>query len=300
MKEKYFLWRLDWDIPFELEESFSWKLETIGINSFSFERRPDQSEFSKISIWCSFSDWSRKEIDQLIVGLDSLAETFDKNLPRPKCVKQTQEDWSLTWKKDWQPDAIGENLLILPEWLSVPDVFSDRKIVRIDPGSAFGTGSHPTTRLCLESLEIAAPKDLQVADIGCGSGILGLTALAFGAQKVFSVDTDSLAISATRRNSQLNDYAKDSIVFWKGSIDVLHLNLQEKSINLLMCNIIAPVIETLIPGFDQLLSLNGKALLSGILIDQVEGLSDLLRNYGWKVFRSCEKNNWVLLEIHRY
>ena len=109
------------------------------------------------------------------------------------------EDWSLSWKQHWQPDPVGIGLLILPAWLEVPAEHSDRLVIRMDPGSAFGTGSHPTTRLCLEALEQNPPRGALVADLGCGSGVLGLAALV-GAHAGGS-DTGSWQL-ATRQPAQ--------------------------------------------------------------------------------------------------
>jgi hypothetical protein len=131
------------------------------------------------------------------------------------------EDWSLSWKRHWGPDPIGETLLVLPAWLDVPPEAAGRRVIRLDPGPAFGTGSHPSTRLCLEGMEALAAARVQagaagevaplagwrVADLGCGSGLLGLAAIALGAAEVLAVDTDPLAIRATHDNTALNGFA---------------------------------------------------------------------------------------------
>ena len=96
---------------------------------------------------------------------------------------------------------MGQRLLILPAWLQVPAEHAQRQALLIDPGSAFGTGSHPTTRLCLEALEQRSPAGARVADLGCGSGILGIASLALGASQVLASDTDSLAVRATAENA---------------------------------------------------------------------------------------------------
>tara|TARA_Y100001968_G_scaffold116191_1_gene105577 strand:- start:1296 stop:2198 length:903 start_codon:yes stop_codon:yes gene_type:complete len=293
------LWQFDLDVPSELEESFIWKLEKLGISAFAFKARTESQDFLKLSLWLPYNDFSIKELEEIMLCFIPLAEAFKLVLPNPKWKKIDEEDWSLTWKKYWKPDHIGRNLLILPEWIETPKISENSKIIRIDPGSAFGTGSHPSTRLCLESLDREPPNDLYVADIGCGSGILGLTALAFGAKKVFSVDIDSLAVSATKRNLLLNDFPQDSLSVYQGSIDRLKLQVKEKSIDLLFCNILAPVIKQLIPDFNEVISQKGKAFLSGILIDQVKDLEQTLFSWNWKVSRRWTKSNWSLIEIYR-
>ncbi len=299
MITKPYLWQLHLEIPFELEESFLWKLENLGIVSFSFSFMPGKGNTERFSIWLPYPDWSVKELKELMECLIQLAEAFEVVLPFPKWEKVEPEDWNLTWKKHWEPDPIGKKLLILPEWIEIPQNFKTRKVVRIDPGSAFGTGSHPSTRLCLEFLESEPIKGLYVVDLGCGSGILGLTALAFGAKKVFAVDIDSFAISSSNRNFLLNDYESDSFVVSKGSIDSLHMNLKKRKSDLLLCNILAPIIKELIPSFNGILSSRGSALLSGILIEQVNELEQTLNLYGWRIFRRWYKRNWVSIEVYR-
>ena len=132
-----------------------------------------------------------------------MADTFGLALAEPLWEELADEDWSLSWKKHWQPDPVGQRLLILPAWLEVPEEHADRLVLKMDPGSAFGTGSHPTTRLCLEALEEMPPHDQRVADLGCGSGVLGLASLALGASEVLAADTDSLAVRATTDNAAL-------------------------------------------------------------------------------------------------
>ena len=187
--------RLEQEFSFELEDSFYWLLSKLDIHRFSFEHDPDNNSTQKLFIWLPLNEWSVRDQEILVQSLISLTEPFDLTLPECKWIQVKDEDWSLSWKKNWKPDPVGKLILILPAWLDVPEKFLERKIVRLDPMSAFGTGSHPSTRLCLEALDNAPPLGQTIADLGCGSGILSLTALKLGAKSTFSVDTDSLAIS---------------------------------------------------------------------------------------------------------
>lgn len=296
---KFFWWLLQIDVSFLLEESIVWKLESLGINSFAIEFSPDHPDQQKLTIWLPSNEWSEKERHQLFLCLGSLSNTFGITLESPCWEKIDQEDWSLTWKKSWKPDPVGDSLLILPAWLELPQDYLDRTIVRIDPGSAFGSGSHPTTRLCLEALERTPPRNLTITDLGCGSGILGITALCLGAQKVLAIDTDSLAINSTTNNFLLNDLPKDSLFLFHGSIRTLLCEGNSEKADLLLCNILLPVIKLLAKEFDQILKVNGKALLSGILVEQIPELSNFLKPMGWVASNSWEKSNWGLLEVSR-
>ena len=185
----------------------------------------------------------------------------------------------------------------MPAWLDVPEKFLERKIIRLDPGSAFGTGSHPSTRLCLEALDNAPPLGQTIADLGCGSGILSLTALKLGAKNTFSVDTDSLAISATKINSALNDFSEKILNVFLGSIGEIEENMPTKKIDLVLCNILAPVIKLLGPSFEKIIGHKGKVILSGLLVQQINELQEFFLQLGWKVLEIKTKDQWALMVL---
>ena len=299
INSKDYWWRLELQIDSELIESFLWKFETLGISRFSFESSLETSLRPTLFVWLLASEWSIDKRKNLVLSFVPIANNFGLNLSPPIWKKVEEEDWSLNWKKDWKPDPVGSSLLILPEWLSVPSKFSDRIILTIDPGSAFGTGSHPTTRLCLESLEKLSLSGLRVADIGSGSGILGLAALKLGADKIFAVDTDPLAFYSTKRNLKINFEEDINYSVSLGSLEVLKANLGENQVDLLLCNILAPVIKSLAGSFDDVIAMNGRALLSGLLVDQVQDLEEFLFLIGWEVVNCVRKDQWALLEISR-
>ena len=238
--------RLEQEFSFELEDSFYWLLSKLDIHRFSFEHDPNNNLSKTLFIWLPFNEWSVRDQELLVQSLISLTKPFDLTLPECKWIQVKDEDWSLSWKKNWKPDPVGKSILILPAWLDVPEEFLERKIIHLDPGSAFGTGSHPSTRLCIEALDKKPPVGQTIADLGCGSGILSLVALKLGAQSTFSVDTDSLAISATKINSDLNNFSQNLLNVSLGSIEELEMNMPKKKFDLILCNILAPVILSLI------------------------------------------------------
>ena len=199
---------------------------------------------------------------------------------------------------------MGRTLLILPVWLELPAAHADRRVIRLDPGSAFGTGSHPTTRLCLEAIEALADKaggslgPIRVADLGCGSGILGLAALLQGAARVTAVDTDCLAVRATQDNAALSG-CSDRLQVGLGSAQTLAALLEGQPADLLLCNILAPVIEALSPTFHTLLDATGVGLLSGLLVDQAPDLEQALLEQGWRAQLTAQQGLWGLMTIRR-
>ena len=292
-------WRLTMACPPELEESLVWKLTDLGLHRHAVQHAPETPDQKQLLLWLPQPEWPEAERQQLLASLEPLAEPFGLPLPQGHWDDVADEDWSLSWKQHWQPDPVGEGLLILPAWLEVPPEHGERLVIRMDPGSAFGTGSHPTTRLCLEALEQAPPVGALVADLGCGSGVLGLAALGLGATAVVAADTDSLAVRATGDNRELNGRPADQLKVSLGSVEALQHLLKGRRAELLLCNILAPVIEALAPGFEALVAPEGRALLSGLLVDQAPRLEQVLGDLGWRVSARGSQGRWGLLEIQR-
>ena len=297
-------WRLELASLPELEESLLWKLADLGIPRVAVQHRPETPSQRQLIAWLPAIDWPELERQQLALALAPLAEPFGLALPPLQWSQQADEDWSLSWKQHWQADPVGKELLILPAWLPCPPEHAERRLIAMDPGSAFGTGSHPTTRLCLEALELLAamtPEGLagmRVADLGCGSGVLGLAALRLGAASVAAVDTDSLAVRATTDNAALNGLTPQVRV-QLGSVEALAELLDGQPADLLLCNILAPVIQALCPAFNTVLAANGVGLLSGLLVDQAPALQLALRDEGWQAELTAEQSQWGLMTIRR-
>ena len=213
-----------------------------------------------------------------------------------------EEDWASSWKQHWQPQEVGDRFLIYPAWLPLPEK-CDRSLLRLDPGVAFGTGTHATTQLCLESLEMRLgyepPEgEVIVADIGCGSGILSLAAILLGATKAYAVDIDSLAVRSARANRKLNGIAPSSMVVEKGSIERLR-KLLEGPVDGILCNILAEVIVDFIPQLEAIAKPTTWGVLSGILLDQAKPIADTLEQHGWIVAALWKRKEWCCFNIRR-
>lgn len=292
-------WRLELPCPPELEDSLIWKLNTLGIHRVALQHRPEAPHQRQLVAWLPAADWPAAERQQLPAALEPLAATFGLELAPLTWLEQADEDWSLSWKQHWQPDPVGERLLILPAWLELPPEFADRLVIRMDPGSAFGTGSHPTTRLCLEAIEqLQTLPGARVADLGCGSGILGIAALLQGARSVAAADTDSMAVRATRDNAAVSGFSGQLSVDL-GSVERLAELLDGRPADLLLCNILAPVIEALSPAFHTVLAPDGLGLLSGLLVDQAPRLQAVLAEQGWRAELTAQQSQWGLMTLRR-
>jgi len=289
-------WRLELAALPELEESLLWKLGALGISRVAVQHRPEDPAERQLVAWLPAIDWPEPERSQLKRALAPLAQTFGLVLPPIRWSEQADEDWSLSWKQHWQADPVGQRLLILPAWLPCPPEHAERLVIAMDPGSAFGTGSHPTTRLCLEALEGLELAGLRVADLGCGSGVLGLAALRLGAASVAAADTDSLAVRATADNAALNGLPAQVRV-GQGSVEALAGLLDGQPADLLLCNILAPVIQALCPAFETVLAPHGVGLLSGLLVDQAPALQQALLEQGWQAELAAQQSQWGLMTI---
>lgn len=175
------------------------------------------------------------------------------------------EDWQETWKKDLKPLKFGEHLWVCPSWLTPPD--SQATNIILDPGLAFGSGSHPTTALCLEYLSQLDLKDKTILDFGCGSGILALGALKLGARLAYAVDIDPQALEATRNNARLNGIADSRLI-------VLRPEELEAQVDLILANILLKPLLELKERFHLLLKPQGILIVSGILVGQKSVLEE--------------------------
>jgi ribosomal protein L11 methyltransferase len=286
------------------EDSVFWRLENFGCQGTASEKKSDRSfvrgYIPKIKV--QLLDLSALS---LLMRQDALCLDCDE--PNVSWELIEEEDWATSWKQYWHPEEIGDRFLINPAWLPEPEN-CDRLVLRLDPGVAFGTGNHPTTQLCLESLEMRfasdpytqakQDKDMVIADIGCGSGILSIGALLLGAKQIYAVDTDPLAVKSTLENLALNDVATGSLVVAEGSIDVLP-QMISAPVDGIVCNILAHVIIDLIPGMSAIAKPTTWAVLSGILIEQSNEVADALEQNGWLVATLWKRKEWCCLNARR-
>jgi ribosomal protein L11 methyltransferase len=224
-------------------------------------------------------------------------------LPDPQFKPIEEVNWAEAWKQHFKPIAIGKKLIIVPAWLESPD--ESRTPIRIDPGMAFGTGTHPTTQLCLELIEVELLKEarllnLDVLDIGCGSGILSIAALKLGAGRAFGVDTDPEAISAAKQNAADNGVA-DQTEFAVGSVaEILGAIFPVSQAPIVLANILAPIIIRLLDtGLGELVAPNGVLLLSGILEEQLPEMEAALKKNAFSIQDKRQIDDWVALSAAR-
>jgi ribosomal protein L11 methyltransferase len=206
------------------------------------------------------------------------------------------QDWMEAWKKHYEPVTIGSHLVILPAW--VEKEFPGRLPIRINPGMAFGTGTHPTTQLCLEFLESLVKPGQTVFDIGCGSGILSAGAVILGAGRVIAVDIDPASVQSTAENCGLN-HAADKVEIARGSAELIRSGkfgvIQAR---LVVANILASVILVLLEEkLADLVEPGGHLILSGILAHQAQGIIQAANNQGLLLNEIKQIEDWNAIDL---
>jgi ribosomal protein L11 methyltransferase len=287
-------WEIKIDCVSDLEESIFWRLSEFGCKGMSTQL---QDQDILISAYIPQLQVKLLAVSDLSMQLEDDAREIGCPLPVTRCNLIDEEDWSSSWKQHWQAQPIGDRLLINPAWLE-PPTDSDRIILTLDPGVAFGTGTHATTQLCLEALEMRLQPgtNLTIADIGCGSGILSTAALLLGADQVYAVDNDPLAVKATAENRDLNGIAPEKLIVELGSIEQLQLMLPTP-VDGFVCNILADIIIQLAPAMAALVKPKGWAILSGILSSQVADVSHVLEQQGWIVGTVWNRQEWSCINL---
>ena len=204
------------------------------------------------------------------------------------------EDWQNNWKQYFHPMPIGKKLLIRPVWEDNYDA-GDRKVLDIEPGLAFGSGSHPTTQLCLETLENYITPDSTVLDIGCGSGILSIAALLLGARSAFGVDIDSLAVKTAKANALQNGFGDDKFTVVQG-------NLSDKvngKFNVVVANIVADIIMEFNKTVGGFLTDDGVYITGGIIESREDEVLFSFAQNGFEVTDRFENNGWLVFVLKK-
>ena len=290
---------LTFEIETNLEEIIIWKLNDLGISSYAFEILLNNKNNKKVIIWLPNLNWSESLRIKLV---RNIKEVLDKNNYQTNCFEWNlieQEDWISSWKKYWEPELVGDNLLVLPCWLELPEEYKNKKVIKIDPGAAFGTGSHPTTSLCLEELEKISLSSKKILDIGSGSGILSIAAKCFGANEIYALDNDYLAINSTESNFRLNFGTLDDLKTYLGPFDSLVSKYTLKNFDFILCNILAEVIKGIIPDIRNCLKIDGEVILSGILNSQKDEIIKLLNASNLRINDVSSKKDWVCITAQK-
>ena len=216
-----------------------------------------------------------------------------------KVTNVKEEDWANNWKQFFKPFNIGDKFLIKPTWETVENK-DNRKILEIDPGMSYGTGTHETTALCLEVMEKLDLKDKEVLDLGCGSGILSIGALLMEAKHLNLVDIDQNSVKIAGENIMGNDFDKKVFDAHCGNIiddEALREKIGYKKYDVIFANIVADVLKAMSPYFNEFLKENSTLVVSGIISERKDEVVDTIKEKGFTVLEEYERGAWACVVL---
>lgn len=258
-------------------------IETIYSTDDTY--RPDPQPMARIKTYLPPDDAeTRQKLEEALWFLGRLYP-----MPEPSFRILKEEDWAQAWKKSYRPLRIGSRLVIVPSWWEFTPERNDL-IIELDPGMAFGTGLHPTTRMCLESLELIARPSQNVLDVGAGSGILSIAAARLGAASVLAVEKDALAADVARENVARNG-VQNVVRVETGSLEAV-----SGRFDVLLVNILAEVIVALVgAGLLQHLKPGGRFIAAGIVEDHAPEVIAAVEAHGAVIIERRQQKDWVTL-----
>ena len=200
--------------------------------------------------------------------------------------KMYEEDWANTWKQYYKPSKVGEKIVVKPIWEEYEQKEGEL-VVNLDPGMAFGTGTHPTTNLTLQALEVVLRGGETVLDVGTGSGVLSIASKYFGAEHVYAYDLDDVAVAAAKENMDMNPIAKDVHVAANDLLTGVDITA-----DVIVANILADIIVLLTKDAARLLKANGRLIISGIITEKKAMVLENMHAHGFEVEQVFTQKDW--------
>lgn len=238
----------------------------------------------------------REMLDELRVKILGLVEFGLDSMPGTVQMADVKdEDWATEWQKYYHPVRVTRDLTVVPKWEKYEITNPDEKLIVLDPGLAFGTGTHPTTRLMLQALTFVMRGGERVLDVGTGSGVLAIAAKHLGADYVLGTDIDAVAVRSAQGNLDLNPVAADIDV----QVSDLLKDVVEKDFNVVIANMLSEVLFPLIPTLPDVLVPGGTLLLSGIYEDKIEAIKELLADQAYTIDEIMQAGPWFGVIAHR-
>ena len=279
------------------------ELAAMGAGGFVIENEEDFKDF--LAHNHQYWDYVDEALEKQFLGVSrikcyltddeqglAVLRKFREAYPELTTAFVEDSDWENNWREYYKPINVGEKLVVVPAWEKAPD--NGRIPLWLDPGLIFGTGSHPTTRLCLSALEHYAGPGKKVLDLGCGSGILGIGTLLLGCERCLGVDIDPKAPDVVMSNSALNGIGPDRMTVWAGDI------LGDKGLrarigggwDLVLANIVADVIIPLSAGVQEFMAPDGIFICSGIIENRWAETADALTANGFEILEHRSEDEW--------
>jgi ribosomal protein L11 methyltransferase len=257
---------------------------------------PPDDGLAKVSSYVDVDTDMQELVHKVEEGLEELKSFVDIGSGAIETSETEDKDWINNWKAFFKPFTV-DNILIKPTWEDIPEGMQDKMLVEIDPGTAFGTGAHETTQLCIRQLQKYLKPEDKVLDVGTGSGILAITAMKLGAGSAFGTDLDEYAIEAAIENVAVNHIASEKVTLVTGDI-IGDKQIQEQAgfacYDVAVANILAPVIIMLQGEIAQHLKPGGIFITSGIINTKEEEVKEaFLANPEFELVEVTRQNDWV-------
>ena len=259
-----------------------------GYNPDDGEAPPEQ-DWVKVVTYLPVDPSTQERRSRIDLGVRLVAHVASISPLREKELHE--DDWQRAWMQHFQVLHVGKGIVIVPTWRDYEPKPTET-VVELDPGMAFGTGHHPTTRMCLELVEGEVSPGMDVLDVGCGSGILCIAAAKLGARRVVGLDTDPVAAKVARSNLQQNGVSQ-RVAIEEGSLPLPAAS--PHGFDLAVANISAKVISELAGGLVETLRPGGRLIISGILAGDEDGVVGRLTSEGAAIVRSLVEGDWVTL-----
>ena len=276
--------------------------ETKGMFIDILPELPPDEGIAKVSFYLDDDDDVERILREVQEGIEEYRQFVDMGAGTIEASETEDKDWINNWKQYFKPFTV-DNILIKPTWEEIPEEHKDKMLIQIDPGTAFGTGKHETTQLCIRQLEKFVKPGVKVLDLGTGSGILGITALKLGADYVYGTDLDENAISAVHENLEANDIPEEKFGVIQGNI------IDDKAVqdaagyecyDIAVANILADIIIMIQEEVPVHIKKGGIFITSGIINMKEQAVKDALaKNDAFEIIETTYQGEWVSITCRK-
>jgi ribosomal protein L11 methyltransferase len=283
--------------PLPALEIFAEFMNDQGAGGSIFSEDPAQPDAHMVTAFLSLSRADSATVAGIRKRVEELSREFPGIWSPLKITAVADQDWAEGWKKNLKPERLDPGIWIVPSFMAAPPEAANEPVIILDPGMAFGTGAHVTTRSCLKLVaEAVAQGARSVLDLGAGTGILAMTAARFGAETILAMDIDQIALRVARENIAQNGL-KDKIELRTGVADPQ--TSLGRLFDLIAANLFAEMLVKLMPFMSRHLKPAGKAALSGILSDRAAAVESAAASSGLAIINRIEEQEWVTMLLAR-
>lgn len=270
----------------ELKEHTTWELCDLPM--------PEETEIVTVSAYYPEDEELSGRLSTIKEGLSEIEKRIGSfQVGQLRFRKVSEKDWANEWKQYFHTTKIGSQIVIKPDWESYTPT-AEEKVIELDPGMAFGTGTHATTRMCIERLEELVTPNIDVYDVGTGSGILAMTAALMGARSIHAIDIDGKAVEVAKENIAKN-HLSNRITVKKGNL----LDDADEKADLIVANIIADIIITLLPDAFKKLRQGGLFLASGVIKERLCDVEKAAWQHGFTVLDVKNRAGWTAITMRK-